>query len=189
MAENAGAVIGIELLAAAQGCDFHAPLQSSPPLEAVRDAAAPRGAASRRGPLASHPDHAGGDADLVRSGARRRGAPALDLLPVLCAPEDPMTRIDNARTDPRAARHDAHGQELAHRSAAAHADEQPRSRGRREAGRARRLRRHRPRGARLGVLRPHRRSAAQRSKTTRRCWSSRASRSASSAPTPTRRAC
>ena len=29
-------VIGIELLAAAQGCDFHAPLRSSVPLEAVR---------------------------------------------------------------------------------------------------------------------------------------------------------
>jgi histidine ammonia-lyase len=28
-------VIGIELLAAAQGCDFHAPLASSPALEAV----------------------------------------------------------------------------------------------------------------------------------------------------------
>ncbi|RAK62347.1 histidine ammonia-lyase [Phenylobacterium kunshanense] len=36
MAENATAVIGIELLAAAQGCDFHAPLQSSDALEAVR---------------------------------------------------------------------------------------------------------------------------------------------------------
>ncbi len=36
MVENAAAVIGIELLAAAQGCDFHAPLASSPPLEAVR---------------------------------------------------------------------------------------------------------------------------------------------------------
>jgi len=36
MAENATAVIGIELLAAAQGCDFHAPLASSPPLEAMR---------------------------------------------------------------------------------------------------------------------------------------------------------
>jgi histidine ammonia-lyase len=36
MVENATAVIGIELLAAAQGCDFHAPLTSSPPLEAVR---------------------------------------------------------------------------------------------------------------------------------------------------------
>ncbi|KAF0228303.1 MAG: hypothetical protein FD175_2084 [Beijerinckiaceae bacterium] len=36
MAENARAVIGIELLAAAQGCDFHHPLASSAPLEAVR---------------------------------------------------------------------------------------------------------------------------------------------------------
>ena len=29
-------MLGIELLAAAQGCDFHAPLRSSPALEAVR---------------------------------------------------------------------------------------------------------------------------------------------------------
>jgi histidine ammonia-lyase len=36
MIENAIAVVGIELLAAAQGCDFHAPLRSSAPLEAVR---------------------------------------------------------------------------------------------------------------------------------------------------------
>ena len=34
MAENAARVVGIELLAAAQGCDFHAPLRSSAPLEA-----------------------------------------------------------------------------------------------------------------------------------------------------------
>ncbi len=36
MAQNATAVIGIELLAAAQGCDFHKGLQSSPALERVR---------------------------------------------------------------------------------------------------------------------------------------------------------
>lgn len=36
MAANARAVIGIELLAGAQGCDFHAPLASSPVLEKVR---------------------------------------------------------------------------------------------------------------------------------------------------------
>ena len=35
MAENAMAVIGIELLAAAQGCDFHAPLATSAPLAAM----------------------------------------------------------------------------------------------------------------------------------------------------------
>ena len=36
MIENANGVLGIELLAAAQGCDFHAPLASSEALEAVR---------------------------------------------------------------------------------------------------------------------------------------------------------
>ncbi len=36
MVENATAVIGIELLAAAQGCDFHGPLRSSESLERVR---------------------------------------------------------------------------------------------------------------------------------------------------------
>jgi histidine ammonia-lyase len=35
MAENAMAVIAIELLAAAQGCDFHAPLATSAPLAAL----------------------------------------------------------------------------------------------------------------------------------------------------------
>lgn len=38
MAENVVQVVAIELLAAAQGCDFHAPLASSPALERVRDA-------------------------------------------------------------------------------------------------------------------------------------------------------
>ena len=36
MAENLAGVVAIELLAAAQGCDFHAPLRSSPVLENVR---------------------------------------------------------------------------------------------------------------------------------------------------------
>jgi histidine ammonia-lyase len=36
MADNLAGIIGIELLAAAQGCDFHAPLASSAALEAVR---------------------------------------------------------------------------------------------------------------------------------------------------------
>jgi histidine ammonia-lyase len=38
MAANVDAVLGIELLAACQGCDFHAPLTSSPVVEAVRAA-------------------------------------------------------------------------------------------------------------------------------------------------------
>jgi len=36
MAENAMSIIGIELLAATQACDFHRPLTSSAPLEALR---------------------------------------------------------------------------------------------------------------------------------------------------------
>ncbi len=36
MAENAVNIVAIELLAAAQGCDFHGPLKSSAPLERVR---------------------------------------------------------------------------------------------------------------------------------------------------------
>lgn len=36
MTQNAFAIVGMELLAGAQGCDFHAPLASSAPLEAVR---------------------------------------------------------------------------------------------------------------------------------------------------------
>jgi histidine ammonia-lyase len=36
MAGNAANVVAIELIAAAQGCDFHAPMTSSAPLERVR---------------------------------------------------------------------------------------------------------------------------------------------------------
>ncbi len=38
MTDNAAAILGIELLTAAQGCDFHRGLRSSAPLEAVRQA-------------------------------------------------------------------------------------------------------------------------------------------------------
>jgi histidine ammonia-lyase len=66
MVRNATAVIGIELLAAAQGCDFHAPLASSPPLEAARAALR-----ARVPPLVHdrhfHPDMEAAN-DLVRSG-------------------------------------------------------------------------------------------------------------------------
>ena len=69
-------------------------------------------------------------------------------------------RLDNTRVIRAPRGSDDQREKLAHRSAAAHADEQPRSGGRREAAGARGLRRHRPRGARLGELRPHRRDAA-----------------------------
>jgi histidine ammonia-lyase len=67
MAENATNVIAIEFLAGAQGCDFHTPMKSSPPLERVR-------ARLREVvPALDHdrylaPDIAGA-ADLVRSGS------------------------------------------------------------------------------------------------------------------------
>ena len=67
MAENAGAVVGVELLAAVQACEFHRPLASSPPLEAamarLRDDVA-RLEADRY----LHPDIAAATA-LVRGGA------------------------------------------------------------------------------------------------------------------------
>ena len=67
MVENAMAVLGIELLAAAQGCDFHAPLKSSDALEAVRAltrAQVPHLDDDRH----FHPDMEAANA-LVRSGA------------------------------------------------------------------------------------------------------------------------
>ena len=78
MAENVANVIAIELLAAAQGCDFHAPLRSSPLLERVR---------SRLRARVPHleddrflaPDIAAA-AELVRSGALAEAAGA-DSLP------------------------------------------------------------------------------------------------------------
>lgn len=67
MADNAVNIVGIELLAAAQGCDFHRPLASSAPLEAARAClrAAVPGLQDDR---YFHPDLLAA-ADLVRSGA------------------------------------------------------------------------------------------------------------------------
>lgn len=66
MTRNATAVVGIELLAAVQGCDFHRPLTSSAALEAVRDQLR-----ERTPPLDEdryfHPDMEAANA-LVRSG-------------------------------------------------------------------------------------------------------------------------
>jgi len=72
MARNADAVVAIELLAAAQGCDFHAPLKSSAALEAVRAllrAQVPHLDDDRH----FHPDMQAAEA-LVRSGAVAQAA-------------------------------------------------------------------------------------------------------------------
>ena len=81
MAENAAAVVGIELLAAAQGCDFRAPLRSSPALEAVRALLRERVPTLGDDRLLA-PDIAAAT-DLVRAGALAAAAgegalPALD---------------------------------------------------------------------------------------------------------------
>jgi histidine ammonia-lyase len=67
MAENAVNVVAIELLAAAQGSDFHAPMRSSTPLERVR------ARLRERVPPLDHDRYLAPDiadaADLVHSGA------------------------------------------------------------------------------------------------------------------------
>ncbi|MET0388743.1 MAG: histidine ammonia-lyase [Polyangiales bacterium] len=75
--DNASAVIGIELVAAAQGVDFHTGMSSSAPLEAVRKLVR-----SRIPPLVDdrflHPDLQAGT-ELVRSGALVAAAAAVPL--------------------------------------------------------------------------------------------------------------
>ncbi|HEX4765172.1 MAG TPA: histidine ammonia-lyase [Lichenihabitans sp.] len=84
MIANATAVIGIELLAAAQACDFHAPLASSAPLEAVRATLRAR-VPHLDDDRYVHPDMEEANA-LVRSGALVAAAAAVPL-PSLC--DDP----------------------------------------------------------------------------------------------------
>src|SRR5215470_11632381 len=75
------------------------------------------------------------------------------------AANDPRSPHRPRADDPLATRHRAHRKELDHRGGAAHADEQPRSGSRRAPAGARRLRRDRPRGPRLEMLRRDRRGA------------------------------
>ena len=79
MIENATAVIAIELLAAAQGCDFHAPMRSSAPLEAVR------AIVRAEVPHLDHDRHVHPDiesaAKMIRTGAAVD--PAQNLLPTI----------------------------------------------------------------------------------------------------------
>ena len=81
MIENASAVIAIEVLAGAQGCDFHAPLASSPALEAVRRlvrARVPRLDNDRH----FHPDLQQA-IEMVRAGAVAKAAESV-ALPGIC---------------------------------------------------------------------------------------------------------
>jgi histidine ammonia-lyase len=77
MAENVTSVIGIELLAAAQGCDFHGELRSSKALEAVR-AVVRSHVPTLTDDRFFHPDLEAAAA-LVRSGAVAEAAGAIHL--------------------------------------------------------------------------------------------------------------
>ncbi len=81
MAENVTAILGIELLAAAQGCDFHGELRSSTPLEAVRTLVRAHVPALEDDRY-FHPDLAAAAA-LVRSGGIA-GAAATVAIPGVC---------------------------------------------------------------------------------------------------------
>jgi histidine ammonia-lyase len=81
MVENAAAVVAIELLTGAQGCDFHLPLASSEPLEKVRTLLRAR-VAPLQDDRFMHPDIEKG-IELIRTGAV---AAAVDVaLPQLAA--------------------------------------------------------------------------------------------------------
>ncbi len=81
MSDNLRAIIAIELLVAAQACDFHRPLTSSPALEAVR-AALRQEVSALAEDRYLHPDIAAA-VDFVRTGALVDAAGAIDL-PSVC---------------------------------------------------------------------------------------------------------
>ncbi len=77
MAQNATAIVAIELLTAAQGCDFHRPLKSSAALESVRGVVRGR-VATLEDDRYLHTD-INEATDLVRSGAVVKAASAINL--------------------------------------------------------------------------------------------------------------
>jgi histidine ammonia-lyase len=83
MAANAAAVVAIEVLAAAQGCDFHAPLTSSPALEAVR-ARVRQEVPILEDDRLLHPDIAAAVA-LVQAGALAAAAESISLPSVIAS--------------------------------------------------------------------------------------------------------
>ena len=175
---NLRRILAVELTCAARGLDLRAPLA----------------------PGAGHRRRARRRCARGRRGRRARTAGCRPSWPrsKRCSPTARCSRRSRPRSGssnewpargPRPARHRAHLPRLAAGGGAADADEQPRPRRRRAPRRPRRLRRHRARGALLGGLRRDRPRRCARSPTTRRCSSSRASRSASFAPTSGRRGC
>ncbi|HEV2651409.1 MAG TPA: aromatic amino acid lyase, partial [Rhizomicrobium sp.] len=81
MCENVFAIVGIELLAAAQGCDFHGTMKSSVALEAVRALLRTR-VATLNDDRYLHPDMQEAIA-LVRSCAVTHAVSGIEL-PAIC---------------------------------------------------------------------------------------------------------
>ena len=73
MAENAATVIAIELLAAAQGLEFHRPMKSSRRLESALASGALAGTALQRGSLLCARHRSGQETCHVRRAARAAG--------------------------------------------------------------------------------------------------------------------
>ena len=134
MAENA--VCRHRAMAAAQGCDFHAPMASSAPLERYARGCVNACRGSSKTATCSRYCGRRRSRARARSPPRRRRTAKPRRIECVTEPHAgrgfPMPiRLDNARVI-RAPRGRKLGQELADRSAAADAHEQPRSRGRRE---------------------------------------------------------
>ena len=147
-------ILAIELMCAAQGIDFRAPLRAGPRrggarTQRVRELVPPL----ERGPRAQ-PRHRDDLADAVGDAALR------DIgVRTLTSRERRDRPVPRRRRDPRAPRGRDLLQGMAAGGRAADADEQPRSRRGRASGRSGRVRRHREGGAQLGV--PSTRSCAR----------------------------
>jgi hypothetical protein len=178
MAANLRAILGIEWLAAAQGCDFHAPLRSSAPLEEARallrarvptlvedrhlapDIAAATALVAEGRPGPHRPAARRSPHDVPRNDRVVRAPRGLSLSAKSWQAEAPLRMLMN-NLDPEVA--ERPGELVVYGGI----------------GRAARDWESFDRIA----------AALRRSNSTRRCWCSRASRWACSAPTRTRRAC
>ena len=178
MAGNTSAIVAIELLAAAQGIDLRRPLATSPPLRTRARARArvPRRSGTRDRAFA--PDLAAMRAQVERgefvTTFPRRSAPLTQADKSAAVDAAEATMVATIRTrSPGSAADTRHADRVirAPRGTQLTAEvwlteaplrmlhEQPRPRRRREPEGARRLRRHRPRRAQLGLLRRDRRGA------------------------------
>ena len=173
---NLRRILAVEAACAARGLELRAPLEPAAGTGAVVAAIRSAGVAGTGGRPPPRPGARGSRAP----GRQRRARPG-------GGGRDRRSCDERPPAGPCASRRGDLLSRLAAGGGHANADEQPRPRGRREPRPARRLRRQRSRGPLLGGLRRDRLLAARAGRRRDACWSSRASRSASSAPTSGRR--